>query len=97
MLKIMACSGLSKSSTNMVHVEDLELLLNGLGYFPTELQLMELAREVRFSNSHITWDICEQIQIDEFCQMLEHYLQWIKHQDTFDKNQENYLETNLNE
>ena len=94
MLKIMMCSGLSKSTTVTVHIDDLELLLNGLEYFPTELQLMEMAREVRFSNSHMTWDICEEIHIDDFCQMLQHYIKWIPHQNTFTNkdNQDSYVE-----
>ena len=94
MLKIMLCSGLSKSTSTTVHIDDLELLLHGLEYFPTELQLMEMAREVRFSNSHMTWDICEEIHIDDFCQMLQHYIHWIPHQNTFSpkENQESNVE-----
>ena len=94
MLKIMMCSGLSKSTSELVHINDLELLLHGLEYFPTELQLMEMAREVRFSTSHMTWDICEEMHIDDFCQMLQHYLQWIQHQDSFTATErhESYVE-----
>ena len=77
MLKIMSCSGLSKSSTERLHIDDIELLLHGLSYFPTEAQLMEMLREIRFSNSHLTWDICQDIRVDDFCQMLHHYLKWI--------------------
>ena len=89
MLKIMSCSGLSKSSTERLHIDDIELLLHGLNYFPTECQLMEMLREIRFSNSHLTWDICQDISVDEFCQMLHHYLKWILPRD--DKIQENQL------
>ena len=77
MMKIMACSGLSNSTKERLHIDDIELLLHGLNYFPTEYQLMEISREIRFSNSHLTWEICQDIHVDDFCQMLEHYSKWI--------------------
>ena len=73
----MACSGLSNSAKERLHIDDIELLLHGLNYFPTEYQLMEISREIRFSNSHLTWEICQDIHMDDFCQMLEHYSKWI--------------------
>ena len=77
MMKIMACSGLSNSTKERLHIDDIELLLHGLNYFPTEYQLMEISREIRFSNSHLTWEICQDIHVDDFCQMLQHCSKWI--------------------
>lgn len=61
----------------MIHVEDLELILNGLGYSPTNVQLEEMAFEIRFRDSHVTWEVHESIYIDDFCQIIENYGKWL--------------------
>ena len=40
-----------------IHIKDLELILNGLGYFPSEAHLDEMSFEIRFRNSHLTWEV----------------------------------------
>ena len=66
-----------RSRTNLIHVNDLELVLNGLGYFPTSDQLEEISFELRFRDSHLTWDVHQDIDIDGFCQLIENHAKWM--------------------
>ena len=67
----------SQSTLDSIHVNDLELILNGLGFFPGDVHLDEMSFEIRFRQSHLTWEVSDDINVDEFCQLIENYSNWL--------------------
>lgn len=60
----------SKSSEKNIHISDLELLIHGLGQFPTKQRLLMISNQIRFGTSG---DITETIDILNLCEILENH------------------------
>ena len=86
LLKILRdIQGPPTSSLTSIGLSDLELILNGLGFAPTLDQLEEMAFEVRFGDSHATWEVHQSIEVEDFCCLINHYGQWLHNTDYRDE------------
>ena len=52
LLQILSSIQSSQSTTDTIHVKDLELILNGLGFFPGDIHLDEMSFEIRFRDRY---------------------------------------------
>ena len=59
------------STRSEIHIHDLEVLLNGLNRYPTRSQLIDLTNQIRFRESHITGEVNDTVNIEDFCQIME--------------------------
>ena len=52
LLQILSSIQSSQSTIDTIHVKDLELILNGLGFFPGDIHLDEMSFEIRFRDRY---------------------------------------------
>ena len=76
-LRILCEIETTKSSQDSIHISDVELILNGLEFYPTKDQLEDFNFEIRFRSSHLTWEVHESINIDEFCNVMANHSKWL--------------------
>ena len=65
------------SNKNEIHYANLEFLLNGLNRFPTRFQLHDLTCQIKFSESHLTGEVNDTVDIEDFCQIVENWSNWL--------------------